>query len=344
MSIRISFPTTEQPGIELESHALTELFLSLGLVRDPGRNAALAPWVRRVRARLPKPVRSEISALSFMIGPPYPAEFLFPECEDGDDVPRALASFSTDAEHLKWNTAEMAEELVDGTEPEREAAEEAIRDPKGALERLVRLLQDYWHYGLAEEWPKLDAQLRLARAEAELHLAGGGIAALLARSTRRARLLDGAIAIRPSIPIDFEIPLAEGEPLPVVLSMFAAPYVFTRISENTAVVLPAPAANRDVTAPSLELVRGLNAIADPTRLTLLRLVAAAPRSTRELSQLMELSESTVSKHMRQLAAADLVRGVRHGYYVLYRLVPERAAAASDALRDFLDAGTDSPTG
>lgn len=344
MSIRISFPTTEQPEVELESHALTELFLSLGLVKDPGRNAALGPWVRRIRARLPKPVRSEIRALSFLIGPPYPAEFLFPEFEDPDDVPRALASFSTDEEHLQWNTAEMAEELVARNDAEREAAEEAIRDPKGALERLVRLLHDYWHYGLAEEWPKLDAQLRLARAEAELQLAGGGIGALLARSTRRARLTGGAISIRPSIPIDYEIPLAEGERLPVVLSMFAAPYVFTRIGDHAAVVLPAPVASRHVTAPSLELVRGLNAISDPTRLTLLRLVAAAPRSTRELSQLMELSESTVSKHMRQLAAAELVRGVRHGYYVLYRLVPERAAAASDALLDFLDVGTDSPAG
>jgi DNA-binding transcriptional ArsR family regulator len=141
-----------------------------------------------------------------------------------------------------------------------------------------------------------------------------------------------------------DIPLGEQERLPVVLSMFAAPFVFTRIGDPTAVVLPAPVAGRRVTAPSLELVRGLNAVSDPTRLTLLRLVAAAPRSTRELSQLLELSESTVSKHMRQLADAELVRGVRQGYYVLYELVPERAAAAADALREFLDVETDSPVG
>jgi hypothetical protein len=52
--------------------------------------------------------------------------------------------------------------------------------------------------------------------------------------------------------------------------------------------------------------------------------------------------------MRMLAAADLVRGVRQGYYVLYKLVPERAAAASDALLDFLAVpsanGTDSRSG
>jgi DNA-binding transcriptional ArsR family regulator len=337
MSIRISFPTTE-PAVELQSHALTELFLSLSLVGNPGRNAALAPFVRRMRSRLPRPVRQEIAAISFLFGPPFPSECLFPE--NGGDVVDTLRALPLDAEHLQWNTAEMAE-MVD---PRTDEAAEALRDPRGALERLVRLLEDYWTHGLADEWPRLDAQLRLARAEAELQLAGGGLGALLSQSTPRARLTDGAIAIRPSIPIDMDIPLGEQERLPVVLSMFAAPFVFTRIGDPTAVVLPAPVAGRRVTAPSLELVRGLNAVSDPTRLTLLRLVAAAPRSTRELSQLLELSESTVSKHMRQLADAELVRGVRQGYYVLYELVPERAAAAADALREFLDVETDSPVG
>jgi DNA-binding transcriptional ArsR family regulator len=337
MSIRISFPTTE-PEVELQSHALTELFLSLSLVSNPGRNAALAPFVRRMRARLPRPVRQEITALSFMLGPPFPAECLFPE--NGGDVLSGLARLPIEKEHLQWNAAELA----DMADPGNETAAEARRDPKGALERLVQLLQDYWTLGLADEWPKLNAQLRLARAEAELQIAGAGLGALLSRSTRRAHLAEGVIAIRPSVPVDFEIPLGAEERLPVVLSMFAAPYVFTRIGDPTAVVLPALVAGRKVKAPSLELVRELNAISDPTRLTLLRLVAAAPRSTRELSQLLELSESTVSKHMRQLADAELVRGVRHGYYVLYGLVPERAAAAADALRDFLDLPTDSPAG
>jgi DNA-binding transcriptional ArsR family regulator len=224
-----------------------------------------------------------------------------------------------------------------------EAVVETLHDPRATLERIAALLESYWALAFVDEWPQLEAQLALARAEAELHLAAGGIGALLARTTRRARLAGDALTIRPSIPVDVEIPMEDGQPLPVVLSLFAAPHVFTLVGGRAALVIPAPAAD-NVTAPSLELVRGLNAIADPTRLTLLRLVAAAPRSTRELAQLLELSESTVSKHMRQLADADLVRGARQGYYVLYRLVPERAEAASAALREFLLLGTDSPPG
>jgi DNA-binding transcriptional ArsR family regulator len=163
-------------------------------------------------------------------------------------------------------------------------------------------------------------------------------------STRRARLSEHGISVTPTIPCELDVALAEDGRLPVVLSLFTAPYVITRISPAAGLVLPAPVPDRRVTAPSMELVQGLDAVADPTRLTLLRLVAARPRSTRELAQLLDMSEAAVSKHLRRLADADLVRGQRNGYYVLYRLVPERAVAASSALLDFLRVASDSPAG
>ena len=349
MSIRISFPTADQPDLELASYPLTELYLSLLLVRDPTRGpATLAPFARRARARLPKPVLRELGALSVLLGPPLPAEFLFPEGKLTGRLPQALASLSPSNESLQWSIDMFAEESVPKDVAQREVVDEALRDPAAIAGRLVELMRNYWTYAFQDEWPKFCAQLRLARAEAEVQLASGGLGTLLASSTRRARLSDGGLMITPSLPIDCDIPLEENDRIQLVLSLFAAPFVYTRIGAGAAMVLPAPSAERRVTAPSFELVQGLNAIADPTRLTLLRLVAACPRSTRELSQLLELSESAVSKHMKMLAAADLVRGVRQGYYVLYKLVPERAAAASDALIDFLAvpgvSGSDSQSG
>jgi DNA-binding transcriptional ArsR family regulator len=346
MPIRISFPTADQPGLELTSFALTELYLSLLVVRNPARGPAmLAPFGRRVRGKLPKPVLAELRALSFLLGPPFPPELLFPEDELAGEAPKALAVLAPSDESLRWSVEMMTEELVSKDPAHHAAIEEARRDPAAIIERMVELLRSYWTHAFADEWPRVRAELAIAQAEARMQLTTGGIAALLAHSTRRARLATGGISIRPTVPIDIDIPLHEGEGLPVVLSLFSAPFVYTRIGPSAAVVLPAPAAARHVASPSLELVRGLSAIADPTRLTLLRLIATCPRSTRELSQLLELSESAVSKHVKTLAEADLVKGVRRGYYVLYELVPERAADASDALRDFLTipgiAGSDS---
>lgn len=79
------------------------------------------------------------------------------------------------------------------------------------------------------------------------------------------------------------------------------------------------------------LVRGLRATADPTRLTILRLVAERPRSTEELAPLVGLSESGLSKHLRALTEAGLLSTRRQGWYVLYRIERERLTQLGDEL-------------
>jgi len=346
MAIRIRFPADEPPRVELTSYPVAELVLSLHAVADSRQHAALAPFVRRVRSRLPREVLTELRHLSLVLGPPAPAPFAFPGGEPMD-IPSALDAVSPDDASLRWTLEVLADEVLSRRELQNGDAHlvaELQRDPKEIAERLLRLLRDYWTYAFADEWPVLEAQLALARRDAELRLARGGIGALLVSTTRRARLNGDGIAVTPTLPAEHDVPLASDGRLPVALSLFSAPWVITRISPSAGLVLPAPAADRRVTPPGLELVRRLDALADPTRLTLLRLVGERPRSTRELSQLLELSEATVSKHLRRLADAGLVGSERSGYYVLYRLVPERAAAASDSLREFLQLTSDSPVG
>jgi len=72
-----------------------------------------------------------------------------------------------------------------------------------------------------------------------------------------------------------------------------------------------------------ELVRSFRALADPTRLRILQLVGAKPRTTQELAALVTLSEAGVSKHLRMLSTAGLLARRREGYYVVYSLVPDR---------------------
>ena len=81
------------------------------------------------------------------------------------------------------------------------------------------------------------------------------------------------------------------------------------------------------------LPRTLRALAEPTRLQLLRVIAARPRSTEELAHLVGLSTAGTSKNLGLLAAAGLVRRRRDGYYVLYELAPgslESVAAGLEA--------------
>ena len=64
-------------------------------------------------------------------------------------------------------------------------------------------------------------------------------------------------------------------------------------------------------------------------------MAEEPRSTKELAQLLSLSDSAVSRHLKILEAAGIVSGRRDGYFVLYRLEADRLDVLGRALRSTL---------
>ena len=77
----------------------------------------------------------------------------------------------------------------------------------------------------------------------------------------------------------------------------------------------------------------LKALADPTRTRIVDLLAGRSYCVRALSRLLDMSESAVSQHLKVLRDAELVEGVKFGYYTHYRLRRETLSA----LRGQLDA-------
>ena len=93
-------------------------------------------------------------------------------------------------------------------------------------------------------------------------------------------------------------------------------------------VLAAPLSERDAT----ELAAAYAALADPVRLRLLSLIAAADEvCSCDLEEPIERSQPTVSHHTKALAEAGLIIGERRGRWMWWRVVPERVAALRDAL-------------
>jgi DNA-binding transcriptional ArsR family regulator len=124
------------------------------------------------------------------------------------------------------------------------------------------------------------------------------------------------------------------KPLLLVPSVYVWPHVRVNCDAPwpLAVVYRAPhlvAGLHRSTPP--QLVQLLKALADPTRLRILELVAAQPRSTQELAPLVGLTDAGASKQLRQLAAAGLLSTRREGYYVVYSLEPEKLATLSAEL-------------
>lgn len=71
-----------------------------------------------------------------------------------------------------------------------------------------------------------------------------------------------------------------------------------------------------------EVTQCLRALADPVRLRLLVLCAAAPVSVTDLAAALGASEPTISRHLKALATAGLVRRARRGQFVEYLLVTD----------------------
>src|SRR5262245_8585409 len=89
-------------------------------------------------------------------------------------------------------------------------------------------------------------------------------------------------------------------------------------------------------AAAADLAAVFKALADPPRVAIVNRLAAAPEvCVCDLAAAFELSQPTVSHHLKLLRDAGLVESERRGTWAYYRLVP----AAIEQLRSVFDAGS-----
>jgi ArsR family transcriptional regulator len=76
-------------------------------------------------------------------------------------------------------------------------------------------------------------------------------------------------------------------------------------------------------------------LADPTRILMLYSLADGPRYVTELAEMLQVSQPTISRHLKILRDQRLVHGTRIGNTVHYELVDHRIVAALDLLREVM---------
>ena len=82
----------------------------------------------------------------------------------------------------------------------------------------------------------------------------------------------------------------------------------------------------------VNLAAQFKALADPTRVAIINSLSAAEEvCVCNLTETFELSQPTISHHLRILREAGLVESSRRGTWSYYRLVPEAIAALRGAL-------------
>lgn len=101
-------------------------------------------------------------------------------------------------------------------------------------------------------------------------------------------------------------------------------------------VLPTLCCGPDVSPLSedarVDLAARFKALADPTRVAIVnRLASTDECCVCDLTGAFELSQPTISHHLKLLREAGLVEASRRGTWAYYRLVPEAVAELRDAL-------------
>jgi DNA-binding transcriptional ArsR family regulator len=201
--------------------------------------------------------------------------------------------------------------------------------PAALHARFADLLEAYWAEAFAAEWERIEPQLADGVAAAGREIAGDGLYPFLLRLAPGLRVDLENASFGLDLPHDHRVPLDGGNQLLLVPSVYVWPHVRVNCDGpwQLTLVYRAPHLAESLRQPKPpELVRSFRALADPTRLRILQLVAGKPRSTQELATLVRLSEAGTSKHLRVLSAAGLLTRHREGYYVVYSLAPERVRA------------------
>jgi ArsR family transcriptional regulator len=94
----------------------------------------------------------------------------------------------------------------------------------------------------------------------------------------------------------------------------------------------APGAPALAPAQAAALAERFKALADPTRVALVnRLAGADEVCVCELTEEFDLSQPTISHHLKKLRDAGLVTASRRGTWAYYRLVPDALSELAAAL-------------
>jgi DNA-binding transcriptional ArsR family regulator len=359
--IRIRFEPRSEEHLAIGYSPLLECALSLHVLVAPKQHALLHAWVRRMRTLAPD-LKRRIAAFAFLFRWHVPDVLLPAGFGPGEGFDSELGRLLTHPSELLleafgrplydhggrhgvrvYDDPTIREAMLQRAEvygePSRRLAELLLADPAKFTQQFVCLLEDYWESTFAVEWEWVEPRLQESVIESERLLATSGIWSVLGKLPRHCRVNPAKRELQIDLPHEHTVDVSMSNPLVLCPSCFVWPHLRVNCDRPwpTTLVYATPQQSREAQQrmPPEELLGALRALADDTRLRVLKLISERPRTTQELAPLVGLSPAGLSKTLGRLNDAGLIVGRREGYYVVYSLAPGRIDAVSTAIHDFL---------
>jgi DNA-binding transcriptional ArsR family regulator len=218
----------------------------------------------------------------------------------------------------------------------REAQDAARADPAAFAGRVVGVLRRYWGQVFAAEWEQRRPLLEQRRAQEAARLDAMPPLRWLASLHDRIEVVQATQEIIFHKARDVRFRLDQLALIRAIPSTFSAPHLMVSYFERrlTIYINVAPTLPPTERVPAA-LLGVAKALADETRLRIYKLTLRQPRYTQELASALGLAEPTVSRHLKVLKGAGLVRSRKEGGVVLYAGVLDPVDRLPAALREFI---------
>lgn len=119
----------------------------------------------------------------------------------------------------------------------------------------------------------------------------------------------------------FDVHFEDVEKLRIRISSFIDPHLLLGIFNSSTIQLTIRAntgGKKELEIPS-DLFKIMKALADETRIKILKLIYKKSECTQNLAMELNFSEACISKHLKVLQEAGLISGQRKGNYIIYSI-------------------------
>ncbi|MBB1253716.1 winged helix-turn-helix transcriptional regulator [Streptomyces sp. OF3] len=367
MSVAIDITGLPAERVVFAPSPLSELGAALHVLSEPGHHPGLHAWATTTTAQLKPDLAGRLAEADFLWRSTR-ADIMLPtgarpgatlteeldtlDTMDDERFVQAALEINCSADYYGKGRSPLADPAARERALDRAAARgprqldfarHLLTDPPTVRSWIRRLFEDCDQAFFADTWQRVQPQLAAdARRKTEL--------------LQRHGLADALAAVSPAVTVDHTGPgtrilvdkLSDGrtdanagseQGVTLVPTTFGWPHLLVLHAPGWRPVIEYP-----LTAPEMRpgprsvqlMERRLEALAHPLRMRLCRHLARAPYTTGELAAALAVSAPEVSRHLKVLRQAGLLRTRRQGRYVQHQMdVPVVARLGSDLLEAIL---------
>lgn len=216
-----------------------------------------------------------------------------------------------------------------------EAVLDLLQNTDQVRQKLIELLEDYWKSAFFREWELISAYVKDIIAHEELSLSHTTLFQYLKEFHPQLQMENDQLIFNKTPRLT--IRLEEIETLIITPSVFGDNHLHGNIygrRVNMLLNLNYRALQISRVIPE-DFFQLLHVLSDESRFKILKVLWNKEATTKEISEILRLSPSTISLHLKLLKEADLVSSSKIKKYVYYRLKKERLMGLQQELLDYL---------